>query len=105
VPARTYSELSRILGEQDEPDEITVTPTKGQILFQLQNTEMISQLVQGTFPNFQQLIPHSFASTVLVGAEEFRSATRAAAIFARDSNQIIRLQIEPGEDSQPGKVS
>lgn len=105
VPAKTYSELSRILGEQDEPVEITVTPTKGQILFQLQNTEMISQLIQGTFPNFQQLIPQSFASTVLLGADEFRNATRAAAIFARDSNQIIRLQIQPGEDSQPGKVT
>ena len=103
VPAKTYFELGRLLSEQEGPVDITVT--KGQILFQLRDTILMSQLIQGPFPDVQKLIPETFASTVLVDAEEFRGVTRAAAIFARESNQLIRVQVEPGADSVPGRVS
>jgi len=104
VPARTYTELNRILSDEDEIIEMTVTPNKSQILFHINNVDMVSQLIQGTFPNYRQLIPQSFASRAVVNRADFLHATKAASIFARDSNGVIRLQMEPGGELTPGRM-
>ena len=105
VPARTLSELNRLLGDQDEPVEITMTPAKGQVLFRLRGVELVSQLLQGTFPNYEQLIPQTYQTRVVFDLEKLLRAARTAAIFARDGSNIIRLQILPAGDGQPsGKV-
>ena len=105
VPARTLSELNRLLGDQDEPVEINMTPAKGQVLFRLRGVELVSQLLQGTFPNYEQLIPQTYQTRVVFDLEKLLRAARTAAIFARDGSNIIRLQILPAGDGQPsGKV-
>ena len=57
VPARALQEVGRLISSQSDPVEFTVTPQKSQALFRLTNVELVSQLVQGTFPNYRQLIP------------------------------------------------
>ena len=105
VPARTLSELNRLLGDQDEPVEINMTPAKGQVLFRLRGVELVSQLLQGTFPNYEQLIPQTYQTRVVFDLEKLLRAARTAAIFARDGSNIIRLQILPAGDGQlSGKV-
>ena len=104
VPARTLSEVHRLLGEQEEPVEVTVTPQKSQALFRLKNVEIVSQLIQGTFPNYAQLIPQSYATRAIVDLQEFQRAARTAAIFARDGSGIIRLQMFPGGE-KAGKIT
>jgi len=104
IPARALSELSRLLADQDEPVEVLVNATRSQVLFHLKNVDMVSQLIQGTFPNYSQLIPQSYASRAVMDVPEFLRATRSASVFARDSSGIIRLQVEPGEELAPGKV-
>ena len=103
VPARTLHELSRLLGEQEEPVEVTVTPAKGQILFRLSNVELVSQFLQGTFPNYAQLIPASYSTRAVVDLQEFQRAVRTASIFARDGSGIVRLQAMPGNGAS-GKL-
>ena len=102
IPGRTLSELSR-LPEQEEPIDITIG--KNQILFQLKNAEMVSQLLQGEFPHYQQLIPESYGTRIVSNTAELLRAIRTASIFARDSNGIVRLQITPGEELTPGKMT
>ena len=104
IPARTLAELSRLLGDQTEPVEFTVTPQRSQALFRLKNVELVSQLVQGTFPNYQQLIPEGYGTRTVVDLQEFLRATRTASIFARDGSGIVRLQIYPGANGTPGKM-
>ncbi len=104
IPARTLRELERLLGDQGEPVEMVVNTAKSQMLFRLKNVEMVSQLIQGTFPNYAQLIPQSYVTRAVVDAREFLRATRTASIFARDGSGIIRLQIMPGKETMPGKV-
>jgi DNA polymerase-3 subunit beta len=105
VPGRSLSELSRIIEDEEKPVEVTVTPAKGQILFHMSSVDMFSQLIQGTFPNYNQLIPTDFASRVVVATDEFLKASRVAAIFARDSSGIVRLQIIPGDDVSPARMT
>ena len=104
VPARTLSELQRLLADQDEPVELVVTPSNSQMLVHLKGVEVVSQLLQGSFPNYSQLIPQSYGTRAVVDLQEFARASRAASIFARDGGGIIRLQLVPGPDGQKGKL-
>ena len=105
IPARTLAELNRLIADQEEAVEITVNPNKSQALFRLKNIELVSQLVQGTFPNYAQLIPQSYNTRVVVSVAEFLRATKTASIFARDGSGIVRLVITPGGELTPGKVT
>ena len=105
IPARALQEVNRLIGSQEEPIEFTVTPSKSQALFRLDNIEVVSQLIQGTFPNYGQLIPQSFDTKAVVDLKEFLMATRSASIFARDGTGIVRLQLVGGSEGSPGKLS
>jgi DNA polymerase-3 subunit beta len=104
IPAKTLAELSRLITDQEDPVQITVNPNKSQILFKLKNIELVSQLIQGTFPQYEQLIPTNTGTKATVDVAEFLRATRTAAIFARDGNGIVRLIITPGGELTPGKM-
>jgi DNA polymerase-3 subunit beta len=104
IPARSLSELNRLIPDQSETVEITINPDKGQALFRLKNIELVSQLVQGNFPQYSQLIPQSYASHVEVDVAQFLRATRTASIFARDGSGIVRLVVSKGCELTPGKL-
>jgi DNA polymerase-3 subunit beta len=103
IPARSLTELNRLISEQEEPLELTVNSQKSQVLFRLRNVEMVSQLIQGTFPNYSQLIPKSYSTRAVIKLAEFLRATKSASIFARDGSGIVRLQIMPKDGK--GKIA
>ena len=106
IPARVLSEISRLLGSQQKAVEFMVTPTSNQALFRVEDVEIVSSLIAGNFPNYNQLIPQSQEATrVELGADEFLRATRTAAIMARDGSNIIRLEMTGGEEGAPGKMT
>ncbi|MBA7495441.1 Beta sliding clamp [subsurface metagenome] len=105
IPARTLAELNRLMADQEEAIEITVNPNKSQALFRLKNIELVSQLVQGTFPQYAQLIPQSYNTRVVVDVAQFLRAAKTASIFASDGGGIVRLVIAPGGEKTPGKVT
>ena len=104
IPARALQELNRLLGDQEEPVELEVDKARTRIAFRLKNVEIVSQLIQGTFPNYAQLIPSSHTTRAVVDARAFLSATRRASVFARDGSGIVRFHIEPGEGASPGRM-
>ena len=105
MPARALNELSRFLTDQEEPVEITVNQQKSQALFRLKNIEMVSQLIQGAFPNYSQLIPQSYVTRAVLDVAEFLRAIKMASIFARDGSGIVRLEMTPGAELTPGKMN
>ncbi|MDI6814549.1 MAG: DNA polymerase III subunit beta [Dehalococcoidales bacterium] len=105
IPARTLTELNRLMADQEEAVEIIVNPNKSQVLFRLKNIELVSQLVQGTFPNYAQLIPQSYNTRAVVDVAEFLRATKTASIFARNGSGIVRLAIALGGELTPGKMT
>ena len=105
IPARTLAELNRLTSDSEEPVEITINPNKSQALFRLKDIELISQLVQGAFPQYSQLIPQSYNTRVVVDIAEFLRATKTASIFARDGSGIVRLVVTSGSDVTPGKLT
>ena len=95
VPGRTLAELQRLLADQDEPVEIVTNPAKSQAAFRLKDVEIVSQLLQGTFPNYKQLIPQNYGTRATIGTAEFLRAVKTASIFARDASGIVRVYAEP----------
>jgi len=109
VPARALNELARLLTDEEAPIEMMVNPNRSSVLFRVANkeyeAEMVAQLKQGAFPNYAQLIPKSHNSRATVEARDFLRETKIAAIFARDGSGIVRLQVQPGEELSPGRLS
>ncbi len=105
IPARTLAELNRLIGDQEEAVEVMVDPNKSQALFRLKDIELVSQLVQGSFPNYGQLIPQSYNTRVVVDVAAFLRAAKTASIFARDGSGIVRLVMTPGGELTPGKMT
>jgi len=105
IPSRTFAEVSRLLGEQEEPIEIIINQARSQALFRMKNVELVTQLVQGAFPKYAQLIPQSHNTRSLVNVAQFLRAVRTASIFARDGSGIVRLVASPGTDAMPGKLT
>ena len=100
VPARTLSQIERLI-DGDDPVDIVVTTQRSQILFRLKNIEVVSQLIQGTFPNYSQLIPQERTTRAVIDLGALQRATRTASIFAKDGSGIIRLQMAAGA-GRPG---
>ena len=103
VPARALRELSRLMGDSDDTFVIRINNEKTKILFGRPDFEIVAQLVQGTFPNYQQLIPSEWSTRTIVDADQFSRSARIAAVLARDGSGIVRVQITSGGDS-PGKL-
>jgi DNA polymerase-3 subunit beta len=104
IPARALIELGRISGEQEEAVGITVTPTRNQVLFQLTNIVLVSQLIDGNFPDYRQIIPRDKTTDTVVDAAAFLKACKTAHIFARDAAHITRVHVKPGTELAPGHV-
>ena len=103
VPARTLSQIERLI-DGDDPVDIVVTTQRSQILFRLKNIEVVSQLIQGTFPNYSQLIPQERTTRAVIDLGALQRATRTASIFAKDGSGIIRLQMAAGAGG-PGRLT
>ncbi len=110
IPARSLRELDRLLRDQEDPIEITINNTKSQILFNLKNREpkrdieIVSQLIQGTFPDYNQLIPQNHTTSAKINVPEFLRTIRSASVFARDGSGIVRLAMMPENKSASGKI-
>lgn len=99
VPARTLSEVARLL-PSDEGDQVTISSTANgnQVHFGFGKTEVTSRLIEGQFPDYQRIIPSEVKTTVQLGTSDFLRATRAAAVFARDNSNIVRIECTPPEE-------
>ncbi len=102
IPARALSELARVLGGQEEPVQVAVTSGQHQILFHLDKIDLVSQLIEGRFPDVTQIIPKSFSTRTVVDAKNFLNAARVSYLFARDSANIVKLEIKPGDGELVG---
>ena len=105
IPSRALSELSRIIGSlelsEDDGLEMTVTEARNQVMFHLPGVDLVSQLIEATFPDYNRIMPTSYNTRVIVDTAEMLKAMRVSQLFARDSGNIVRMNIIPGD---PGKM-
>ncbi|HET7010374.1 MAG TPA: DNA polymerase III subunit beta [Anaerolineales bacterium] len=105
VPARALAELARILGDGDETVSMVMPANRGQVVFRSKNVELVSQLIEGNFPDYQGIIPTTRATRTVLPTASFLKACKAADIFAREAAHSARLRITPGSELEPGRMT
>ena len=109
VPARAISEVAKVIVENIEGEtgdlSLVVADSLNQINFKVANVEFTSRLIEGEFPGWQKIIPSSFTTKARLPKSEFIKLVRIAAIFARDSGNIVRLKLESAGASKKGALT
>jgi DNA polymerase-3 subunit beta len=106
IPARTLTELARIL-PSDGTVQMMVTPNRTQVLFHTEGMDLISRLIDSTFPAYQRIMPQKYEVRAVLDTGEFRAAAKSAALFAKDSSNIVTVVVEQGKSdgTEPGTVT
>ena len=105
VPAQALKELARVATDAEEPIYMVLPKGRGQVVFRVKDVEVVSQLIDGTFPDFQQIIPRSYKSRTLVSTSSLLKACKQAEIFAREGSNVARLNIKTAQSElQPSEV-
>jgi DNA polymerase III subunit beta len=106
IPARALMELSRIATDHEQPINMIIAPNRRQILFNLQDVELVSQLIEGDFPDYKRIIPNARVTRTVIDTASFLKAVRISHLFARDAANIVRLEVLPsGDELMSGRVT
>jgi DNA polymerase-3 subunit beta len=92
VPARTMQELGRILSDND--GDVGMYVADNQVMFQMENVELVSRLIEGQFPNYRQIIPEEEKTVATLPTAELSRITKMANLFARENAGSIRLEVQ-----------
>lgn len=104
IPARSLSELARVSTDGSKTITMMLPPQSGRVIFRTDNTELVSQLIEGTFPDYAQIIPQGHDTRTVLSTDAFLKACKQAEIFAREGSLIAQISITPGGDLKPGTV-
>jgi len=104
VPASTLEEVGRLLKGETEPVSMMALRGRNQVGFRLSRAAVLSQLIEGQFPDFQAIIPKRWETRVEISREALLKACKALSVFARETSNAVRLVITPGEGNRPGQV-
>jgi DNA polymerase III subunit beta len=97
IPARALSELSRILKVGDDSIEVTVGSQKNQVFFKTRDVELMSRLIEGTYPNYQQVIPSQSTTTITAKTQDLLFTTKMVSLFSKDAANVIKFKTEGGK--------
>ena len=89
IPVRAIFEADRLIGDAEK---ISITISENQAMFLIGNTELTTRLIEGQFPNYQQIIPQKKLTTVQIDRSELEMAVRRVSIFAKENNQHMKLE-------------
>jgi DNA polymerase-3 subunit beta len=104
IPARALGELARVANDGNESIAMVLPKGRGQVVFRMKDVELVSQLIDGTFPDYQQIIPRSYKSRTILSTQSLFKACKQAEIFAREGSNVARLDIKSAGDLEPGSV-
>lgn len=96
-PARAVAELARICSESKKEEVTMETVTENnQVIFDCGQVQLISRILEGNFPDIERVMPKDFKTEITVDREELTRAVRAISIFARENNNIVKMEIREG---------
>ncbi len=91
IPARALLELSRLI--TDETASVSLVIDKHQFMAIVDESHLISRLIEGSFPPYQNIIPDTLGTTVTVSRSEFISSLRMASLFSRDAAYNVTFNV------------
>ncbi len=103
VPAKAFLEMMRILGaykdELSAPESVTLNFTENQLVATLGSVDLISRLIEGSFPDYKQIIPQQFKTEAVLSRAELQKAVRAASLFSKQGLFDVHVSFDPESSS------
>lgn len=97
VPSQTIQELLRLLGPEEEM--VTFFLAENQIVFSYGDTKLLSRLIDGQFPNYEQILPTTHETEARVNTEAMAKAVKSASLFTRPGIHDLTLTLSPKNGS------
>jgi DNA polymerase-3 subunit beta len=95
VPARSLRELERLLSSRGAADPVSLFCDRGQVVFQWADQVLTSRSLDGTYPNYRQLIPESFARSLKLDRKGLVAALERVAVLADQHNNVVKISSDP----------
>jgi DNA polymerase-3 subunit beta len=89
IPARSAQEVLRSI--EEDTQEVTLVYDGSQAIFKIDTIEIVSRLIDGAFPDYQQLIPTDAQTVVTIDTKAFTSIAKTAGLFARESGGSVTI--------------
>lgn len=94
IPARAIAELVRILGILKDVGEVTLVSSPTQIHIKMGDTELVSRLIESTYPDYRKVIPTTFVTELVLNTGQFLNSLRMATIFTSAQANNIHLSVD-----------
>jgi len=90
VPSKTIYELNRILGDEGD---VKIIFSENQVKFDLKNITIISRLIEGDFPNYEQVVPKEPQEKIMIQRSQFLDGIKRAALLTTQDSQSVKFEI------------
>ncbi|MDP2929172.1 MAG: DNA polymerase III subunit beta [Candidatus Omnitrophota bacterium] len=90
IPAKTITELIKLLGDEGE---VKICFGNNQILFEMGSTKVVSRLIEGEFPNYEQVIPKEAKDKILIAKAKLLSAAKRVALFTNPDSMAVKVEL------------
>ncbi|MDD5173276.1 MAG: DNA polymerase III subunit beta [Candidatus Omnitrophica bacterium] len=90
IPAKTITELLKLLGDEGE---VKICFGNNQVLFDMGNTKVVSRLIEGEFPNYEQVIPKEAKDKISIARAKFLAATKRASLFTNPDSLAVKVEL------------
>ena len=97
IPKKTILEISKLLFNNTKNDLIDIKLSKNYLNIQSKNTQIISQLINSNYPNYQQVIPAQSKGFLAVNRQKFIELLRSISPLVNENNKSIKLQLNNNE--------
>ncbi len=92
VPARSVSEICRLLDKDDE--EIIFISERNKFMIEVDETVFVTRLLEGNFVNYKQIIPDDFITVMRVARNTLLYSLERATVVAKETKNLVKLEIK-----------
>ncbi len=93
IPAKSLQEIVKISGSSAKI-KIGLTPDSHQVVFTLEDVELISRLIDGEYPDYHRIIPSGASTKLYLNRDEFSQAIKQVSVFARQSANVVKFSLK-----------
>jgi DNA polymerase-3 subunit beta len=91
IPSKAVNEIQRILSAEEKDEEVKIGISENQIAFQVASVTVLSRLIEGTFPNYEQVIPKKHEMEIKINVKEALSAVKQIALLTSDKASTVKF--------------
>lgn len=98
VPARSLRELERLLSSRPSTEPLSLFFDKGQLVLSRGDQVLTTRSLEGTYPNYRQLIPPGFSRSIVMARKALLAALERVSVLSDTTTNVVKLDVDPERD-------